>query len=90
MKLVVSDNTVRPCHMIRANPPLSMPNPHLASMRTDPVFPMDLTWIFTLVAFLAVACHALYDCPRPKCETCLPADIYDAPGVGFDLTPSYG
>ncbi|CAI7677294.1 unnamed protein product [Penicillium pancosmium] len=59
-------------------------------MRTDPVFPMDLTWIFTLVAFSVVACHALYDCPRPKCETCLTADIYDAPGVGFDLTPSYG
>ncbi|KAJ5984323.1 hypothetical protein N7481_006422 [Penicillium waksmanii] len=59
-------------------------------MRTDPVFQMNLTWVFTLVAFSTVACHALYDCPRPKCETCLPADIYDAPGVGFDLTPSYG
>ncbi|KAJ5397104.1 hypothetical protein N7509_005217 [Penicillium cosmopolitanum] len=38
---------------------------------------------------LAIA-YSFYDCPRPRCETCLPVDIYDAPGVGFDLTPSYG
>ncbi|KAF3392604.1 hypothetical protein F1880_008897 [Penicillium rolfsii] len=34
--------------------------------------------------------NALIECPRPYCETCLSAHIHDAPGVGFDLTPSYG
>ncbi|KAJ5497896.1 Cytochrome P450 [Penicillium expansum] len=24
------------------------------------------------------------------CDTCLPVKVHDAPGVGFDLTPSYG
>ncbi|KAJ5984740.1 hypothetical protein N7481_006839 [Penicillium waksmanii] len=43
-----------------------------------------------LSAFLISLVSALYDCPRPRCETCLPVTIHDAPGVGFDLTPSYG
>lgn len=34
--------------------------------------------------------NAVYDCPRPRRRTCLPVAIHDAPGVGFDLTPSYG
>ncbi|KAJ5930017.1 hypothetical protein N7466_005510 [Penicillium verhagenii] len=33
---------------------------------------------------------AMYDCPRPSCDTCLSTQIHDAPGIGFDLTPSYG
>ncbi|KAJ5379922.1 uncharacterized protein N7496_002350 [Penicillium cataractarum] len=33
---------------------------------------------------------AFYDCPRELCETCLSTQIHDAPGIGFDLTPSYG
>jgi hypothetical protein len=80
--------------MIRTTPPrvdtTVTQNPHLASMCINPVFQMKFIWIFTLVAFSTVTCHAFYDCPRPRCETCLPAEIYDAPGVGFDLTSSYG
>lgn len=30
-----------------------------------------------------------YDFHRPSCETCLSTQIHDAPGIGFDLTPSY-
>ncbi|KAJ5219689.1 hypothetical protein N7468_008893 [Penicillium chermesinum] len=45
---------------------------------------------FILSALLISLVNALYDCPRPRCETCLPVAIHDAPGVGFDLTPSYG
>lgn len=26
----------------------------------------------------------------PECATCLPASVHDAPGIGFDLTTSYG
>ncbi|KAJ5492483.1 hypothetical protein N7453_010580 [Penicillium expansum] len=42
------------------------------------------------VSYFAAVCNAFYDCPRDLCETCLPSEIHDAPGVGFDLTPSYG
>ncbi|KAH8657490.1 hypothetical protein BGZ60DRAFT_416034 [Tricladium varicosporioides] len=28
--------------------------------------------------------------PFPFCSECLPAAVYDAPGIGFDLTHSYG
>ncbi|CAG8908897.1 unnamed protein product [Penicillium egyptiacum] len=31
-----------------------------------------------------------FDCLGQWCDTCLPAKVHDAPGVGFDLTPSYG
>ncbi|KAJ5524102.1 hypothetical protein N7494_010752 [Penicillium frequentans] len=40
--------------------------------------------------FLVFPVDALYDCLGLGCETCLPAEVYDAPGVGFDLTTSYG
>ncbi|MCJ1265187.1 hypothetical protein MMC22_005062 [Lobaria immixta] len=26
----------------------------------------------------------------PKCSSCVPASVHDAPGIGFDLTASYG
>ncbi|KAJ5541139.1 hypothetical protein N7494_006215 [Penicillium frequentans] len=44
---------------------------------------------FLLFQFVSVI-GASYDCGRPWCETCLSTQIHDAPGVGFDLTPSYG
>jgi hypothetical protein len=31
-----------------------------------------------------------YDCPLEECDACLRAEIREAPGVGFELTPSYG
>lgn len=31
-----------------------------------------------------------YDCPLPECDECLPAFVREAPGVGFELTTSYG
>jgi hypothetical protein len=30
--------------------------------------------------------YAGYPCPMPECSACLPAEVHDAPGVGFDLT----
>ncbi|KAH6669265.1 hypothetical protein B0J14DRAFT_641177 [Halenospora varia] len=48
---------------------------------------MFISWCFA--ALLAVA----VDTPRdqfPFCSECLPAGVYDAPGIGFDLTHSYG
>ncbi|KAJ5936206.1 hypothetical protein N7454_005504 [Penicillium verhagenii] len=44
---------------------------------------------FLLFQFISVI-DASYDCGRPWCETCLSTHIHDAPGIGFDLTPSYG
>ncbi|KAJ5643370.1 uncharacterized protein N7484_005877 [Penicillium longicatenatum] len=44
---------------------------------------------FLLFQFISVI-DASYDCGRPWCETCLSTQIHDAPGIGFDLTPSYG
>ncbi|KAJ5992124.1 hypothetical protein N7451_007848 [Penicillium sp. IBT 35674x] len=46
-----------------------------------------LMWSLLLLAFPV---DALYDCLGLSCEKCLPAKVYDAPGVGFDLTTSYG
>ncbi|KAJ5223223.1 hypothetical protein N7468_007765 [Penicillium chermesinum] len=43
-----------------------------------------------LIACFPVIGKAFYPCPRSWCETCLPVKIHDAPGIGFDLTPSYG
>ena len=31
-----------------------------------------------------------YGCPTPRCDFCLSAAVHDAPGIGFDLTTSYG
>jgi hypothetical protein len=31
-----------------------------------------------------------YDCPMRECDYCLPAEIREAPGVGFEITTSYG
>ncbi|OQE10533.1 hypothetical protein PENVUL_c004G08521 [Penicillium vulpinum] len=44
---------------------------------------------FLFIQFVSII-DAFYDCPRSSCETCLSAQIHDAPGIGFDLTPSYG
>lgn len=55
--------------------------------------------LFTMRLFLSILITTLYllsvyafpsDCARPRCKKCLPVEIHDAPGVGFDLTPSYG
>ncbi len=46
-----------------------------------------------LFAFLfqAVLAKKFYgDCPTPRCNFCLPTAVHDAPGIGFDLTTSYG
>ncbi|KAJ9211207.1 hypothetical protein DTO166G4_7233 [Paecilomyces variotii] len=45
--------------------------------------------VFLFLQYISII-DAFYDCPRPLCEICLPAQIHDAPGIGFDLTPSYG
>jgi hypothetical protein len=31
-----------------------------------------------------------YDCPLKRCDYCLPLDVIQAPGVGFELADSYG
>ncbi|KAJ5218194.1 uncharacterized protein N7498_000293 [Penicillium cinerascens] len=49
-----------------------------------------LLWILYLSSHCVLSVNALYDCPRAVCASCLPTEIHDAPGVGFDLTPSYG
>ncbi|KAJ6190810.1 hypothetical protein N7519_000831 [Penicillium mononematosum] len=41
-----------------------------------------------LVSFVNVGYG--HGCTGYWCDTCLPAKVHDAPGVGFDLTPSYG
>lgn len=48
---------------------------------------MFISWCFA--ALLAVAVATPRD-PFPFCPECLPASVYDAPGIGFDLTHSYG
>ncbi|KAL8725072.1 MAG: hypothetical protein Q9166_007583 [cf. Caloplaca sp. 2 TL-2023] len=40
-------------------------------------------WIF-------LNCVSAYDCPLPECDSCLPPKVRKAPGVGFELTTSYG
>ncbi|KAJ5834325.1 hypothetical protein N7447_000351 [Penicillium robsamsonii] len=49
-----------------------------------------LTLVIFFAFYFAAVCNAFYDCPRDSCDTCLPIEIHDAPGVGFNLTPSYG
>ncbi|KAI0379650.1 hypothetical protein F5Y04DRAFT_127281 [Hypomontagnella monticulosa] len=46
--------------------------------------------IRSAIAFLLPAVRAWYDCPFPKCETCLPVGVHDAPGIGFAIEFSYG
>lgn len=47
--------------------------------------------LMTVLCFQFVAfTNAFYTCPHPLCEICLSAQIHDAPGIGFDLNPSYG
>ncbi|KFY19986.1 hypothetical protein V491_04072, partial [Pseudogymnoascus sp. VKM F-3775] len=45
---------------------------------------------FLLLTFLLQAVLAWRDCPTPRCDFCVSAVVHDAPGVGFDLTTSYG
>ncbi|KAJ5462799.1 hypothetical protein N7475_007743 [Penicillium sp. IBT 31633x] len=49
-----------------------------------------LWWVSILAYFVSIAIGYEWDCLREWCDTCLPAKVHDAPGVGFDLTPSYG
>ncbi|KAJ5244009.1 hypothetical protein N7489_004105 [Penicillium chrysogenum] len=50
-----------------------------------------LGWISSLAYFVSfVNVGYGYSCVGQWCDTCLPAEVHDAPGVGFDLTPSYG
>ncbi|KAJ5781749.1 uncharacterized protein N7518_010232 [Penicillium psychrosexuale] len=50
-----------------------------------------LWWISSLAYFVSfVNVGYGYGCISQWCDTCLPAKVHDAPGVGFDLTPLYG
>ena len=42
--------------------------------------------LFSLLLGLVYAPHR---CPMPVCDSCLSAQVHDAPGIGFDLTTSY-
>lgn len=59
-------------------------------MKSKFLFKMNRLLIGFLFFQLIPIIDAFYDCPRPSCETCLSTLIHDAPGIGFDLTPSYG
>ncbi|KAJ6107634.1 hypothetical protein N7523_008957 [Penicillium sp. IBT 18751x] len=60
-------------------------------MNLKPISQMHmLLWTFFLSSYCVSSVDAWYDCPRAVCASCLSAEIHDAPGIGFDLTPSYG
>jgi hypothetical protein len=46
--------------------------------------------ILHTILFFSAVVIATYDCPTPTCSTCVPIEVHDAPGVGLDLTTSYG
>ncbi|KAJ5374166.1 hypothetical protein N7517_006172 [Penicillium concentricum] len=50
---------------------------------------MRTLWMCSLAHFVCFV-NANYNCLSRWCDTCLPVKVHDAPGVGFDLTPSYG
>ncbi|OQE72643.1 hypothetical protein PENNAL_c0094G02519 [Penicillium nalgiovense] len=58
---------------------------NLIFMRTRTLYKCSLA---LLVSFVNVGYG--HGCTGYWCGTCLPAKVHDAPGVGFDLTPSYG
>ncbi|CAI7594266.1 unnamed protein product [Penicillium palitans] len=51
---------------------------------------MRLLWWMCSLTHLVSLVSADSDCIGTWCDTCLPATIHDAPGVGFDLTPLHG
>lgn len=42
-----------------------------------------------LCVSLLLSLTGAYDCPLEECNYCSPAEIREAPGIGFELTTSY-
>ncbi|KAF3398233.1 hypothetical protein F1880_005732 [Penicillium rolfsii] len=59
-------------------------------MSADSCFRIRRLFVSVLCFQYIAFTNAWYTCPRDVCETCLSAQVHDAPGIGFDLTPSYG
>ena len=58
------------------------------SPRLLPAIFRDLFLRFLLL--LNILPSIAYDCPLPECDYCIPDPVRQAPGIGFELTTSYG
>lgn len=49
-----------------------------------------LPWALITLALFFGLIEGKHRCPISWCEECVPLEIYDAPGVGFDIGFNYG
>lgn len=67
-----------------------------ASLRTDRRGPVSILSMRNLQRYLlslslqGALTSGFIDCPPIKCSICIPCTQYEAPGVGFELSTSYG